>query len=84
MGEALTVPTLEDRKARVLQALRILSGDGVPDIDQEEQVVLREFREIRESGFGRLEVIVVDHQVERVNPTRTLKRKDLGLPPKTA
>jgi len=82
MGETLTVPTLEDRKARVLQALRILAGDGIPD--PEEAIVLREFREIRESGFGRLEVIVVDPQVERINPTSTLKRKDLGLPPKRA
>jgi len=84
MGETLTVPTLEARKARVLQALRILAGDGVPETDPEEAIVLREFREIRESGFGRLEVVVVDHQVERVNPTRTKKRKDLGLPPKNA
>lgn len=80
----MTGPSLDVRKARVLQALRILSGDGVPETDPEEQVVLREFREIRNSGFGRLEVVVVDHQVERVNPTPTKKRKDLGLPPKTA
>lgn len=72
MGEELTVQSEE--KARVLQAL----------LDQEEQVVLREFRELRESGFGRLEVIVVENRIEGINPTRTLKRKDLGLPPKTA
>ncbi|MQY64085.1 MAG: hypothetical protein GH143_07265 [Calditrichaeota bacterium] len=75
---------MEARKARVLQALRILSGDGAPETDPEEACLLREFREIRESGFGRLEVIVVDHRIEGINPTRTLKRKNLGLPPKTA
>jgi len=80
----LSVPSLEVRKARVLHALRILAGDGVPETGPEEEVVLQKFRELRDSGFGRMEVIVVEHRIEGINPTRTFKRKDLGLPPKTA
>jgi len=82
MGEELTVSTLEAREARLLQALRILAGDGVPETDPEEESVLREFRKLRISGYGRMEVIIVGHQTEGINPTRTLKRKDLGLPTK--
>ncbi|KKL82281.1 hypothetical protein LCGC14_1986300 [marine sediment metagenome] len=80
MGQELT--TFEARKARVLQALRVLSGDGVREVDQEEQAVLGRFRELRESGFGRLEVILLDHQVEGINTTRSMKRRELALPAK--
>jgi len=82
MGQELT--TFEARKARVLQALRVLGGDGVHEVDQEEQAVLGRFRELRESGFGRMEVILVAHQVEGINTTRTMKRRDLGLPARSA
>ena len=80
----MTLPPSDTSTARVLHALRILDGDGIPEIDPEEAILLQEFRELRESGFGRMEVIVVGHQMEGINPTRTKKRKDLGLPPKNA
>ncbi len=81
MGQQeLSAPTFEARKARVLQALRVLSGDGVREVDPEEQAVLCSFRELRETGYGRLEVILHEHQVEGINTTRTRKRRELSLP----
>lgn len=80
----MTGTDLDTRKSRVLHALRILDGDGAPEPDPEEAVLLHEFRQLRQHGFGRLEVIVVDRRIEGINPTRTKKRKDLGLPSKNA
>jgi len=80
----MTGPSSNAREARVLHALRVLAGDGASEPDPEEASLLDEFRRLRQYGFGRLEVIVVGHQMEGINPTRTKKRKDLGLPTKNA
>lgn len=82
MGQDLDQISLEDRKARVLLALHILIGDRVPPIDGEEKAVLGEYRGLRQHGYGRLEVVVIAHQVETINVTKTLKRKDLQISPR--
>jgi len=81
---------MEARKERVLQALHILCGDGVPLITEEEQAIIREieaialeYREVREFGFGRIEAVVVGHRLEGVNPTFHKKRKDLISSPQS-
>jgi len=62
---------------RVLLALRLLSGEDIPVLDDEERWLLDEFRELRDWGFGRMDVALVNHQVESINPTKHKKRKDL-------
>ncbi len=68
---------MEARKERVLQALHILAGDGVPLTTDEEKVIISEYRELCSFGYGRLEVVVVAHRLEGINPTKHKKRKDL-------
>ena len=73
---------LEARKARVVQALHILTGE-VAIMDEEERALVGDFRELRDYGWGRMEVIVVDHHMEGINWTKTKKRKDLIFSPGT-
>lgn len=75
--------SLEARKARVLQALHILTGEVAPIMDEEERAIVGDFRELRDYGWGRMEVIVVGHRMEGINWTKTKKRKDLILSPET-
>jgi len=84
MGEEIVEISMEARKTRVLQALHILSGDGTPLTNDEEQAIIREYREVRDFGFGRLEVVVVAHRLEGINPTFHKKRKDLFPSPPNA
>ena len=74
---------MEDRRERVLQALLILAGDGVPLITEEKRAVLKEFDELCSFGYGRMEVVVVAHQLEGINSTPHKKRKDLLITPQT-
>jgi len=83
MGQEVNERSLEDRKARVLLALHILIGDRVPPLNDEESAVLWEYRDLRQHGYGRMEVVIFKHQLESINSTRTLKRKDLSLSPQT-
>ena len=75
MGQEVAAPSVE-RRERVFQALLILVGAAQLGTDEDEREVLRELRGLLDSGFGRLEIIVVGHRVEGINPTRTRKRKD--------
>ncbi|KKM83106.1 hypothetical protein LCGC14_1312780 [marine sediment metagenome] len=71
---------MEDRRERVLQALRILA-DG-PLITEEKRAILEQYDELCSFGYGRMEVVVVAHQLEGINPTFHKKRKDLIISPK--
>jgi len=77
MGEEVNSSTMEDRRERVLQALHILAGDGAPLTTDEEKAIIKEYRELCSFGYGRMEVVVVAHHLEGVNPTKHMKRKDL-------
>ena len=79
MGQQVGTHTIEARRERVVQALLILEGAAVLGTDDDERMVLGGLKELRDSGFGRLEIVVVNHRVEGINSTRTLKRKDLPL-----
>ena len=68
---------MENRRERVLQALQILAGDGVPLITEEKRAILKEYDELCSFGYGRMEVVVVAHHLEGINPTTHKKRKDL-------
>jgi len=83
MGEEVNSYTMEDRRERVLQALHILAGDGEALTTDEEKAIIKEYRELCSFGFGRMEVVVVAHHLEGVNPTRHMKRKDLLISPQT-
>jgi len=74
---------MEDRRERVLQALHILAGDGAASTTDEEKAIIKEYREVCDFGYGRMEVVVVAHRLEGINPTRHKKRKDLRIPPET-
>jgi len=76
MGEEIVADSMEAPKERVLQALHILVGDGVP-LSDEERAIIKEYRELCSFGYGRMEVVVVAHHLEGINPTRHMKRKDL-------
>lgn len=81
MGEKIAGSNMEARKERVLQALHILAGDGAPLTTEEERVIIKEYRELCSWGFGRIEVVVVAHRLEGLNPTYHKKRKDLNISP---
>jgi len=83
MGKELDERSLEDRKARVLLALHILIGDRVPPLNDEESAVLWGYRDLRQHGYGRMEVVIFNHQIESINSTITRKRKDLLISPET-
>lgn len=72
---------MEARKERVLQALHILIGDRFPLTNEDERAIIKEYREICQFGFGRMEVVVVAHHLEGINPTFHKKRKDLVFSP---
>ncbi|KKL47579.1 hypothetical protein LCGC14_2334110 [marine sediment metagenome] len=84
MGSEVEAPPVETRKKRVVQALLILTGAAQLGTDEDEREVLGDLRELVDYGYGRLEVIVVDHRVEGINPTRTKKRRDWAKSPKGA
>jgi len=81
MGEKINSYTMEDRRERALQALHILAGDGVPLITEEKRAILKEYDELCTFGYGRMEVVVVAHHLEGINPTWHKKRKDLLISP---
>lgn len=71
-------------EAIVAIALNILSGKVNPDqwkglrrVDEDDAAVLDIFREIREWGYGKLEVNVIAHKLDTVYKSQTFKRKDL-------
>lgn len=68
---------MEARRERVLQALHILVGEKPPLTTDEERAIIKEYREICSFGYGRMEVVVVAHHLEGINPTKHKKRKDL-------
>ena len=84
MGPEVEAPSVATRQKRVVQALLILTGAVELGLDEDEREVLADLRGVREAGYGRLEVIVVDHRVEGINPTRTRKRRDWTKLPKGA
>lgn len=51
-------------------------------LDEEEAAVLKAFDEIRDWGFGRMEVIVVNRELETLIKSQTYKKRDL-IKPKT-
>ncbi|MBA7616266.1 hypothetical protein ES703_23562 [subsurface metagenome] len=77
MGQTIAVSDLEARKVRVLLALRLLSGEDIPVLDEDERWLLDEFRDVRDWGYGRVEVILVKHRIDGINPTKHKKRRDL-------
>ena len=77
MGGEIVANTMEARKERVLQALHILAEDGVPLITEEKRAILKEYDELCSFGYGRMEIVVVAHRLEGINPTKHKKRKDL-------
>lgn len=83
MGEEIADFTMEARRGRVLQALHILVGTERPLITEEERAILGEYKDLCDFGYGRMEVVVVAHHLEGVNPTKHKKRKDLIIPPQT-
>jgi len=83
MGEEVNSSSMEDRRERVLQALHILVGDRSALTTDEEKAIIKEYRELCSFGYGRMEVVVVAHRLEGINPTRHKKRKDLLISPQT-
>jgi len=83
MGGEIAEISIEARKERVLQALHILTGAGIPFLTEEKRAVLKEYDELCAFGYGRMEVVVVAHHLEGINPTFHKKRKDLVFPPNT-
>ncbi len=75
--------SIEARQRRVRQALNILIGKAPPWTNEEESAILSEYREICDHGYGRIEVIVVDHRMEVVNVTKLKKRRDLVISKQT-
>lgn len=65
-------------------ALNITSGKVNPDqwkglrrVDEDDPAVLDILREIREWGYGKMEVNVIAHRLDTVHKSETFKRKDL-------
>ncbi len=83
MGQEIDAYSTEARRERVLQALHILMGDGIPSITEEKRAILKEYDELCDFGYGRMEVVVVAHRMEGVNSTKHKKRKDLIISPQT-
>jgi len=83
MGEEIDTYSMEARTDRVLQALHILIGQDIPLTNEDERAIIKEWREIRDFGYGRMEVVAVAHRLEGINPTKHKKRKDLIFPPQT-
>lgn len=71
-------------EAVAIIALNILTGKMNPEqwkglrrVDQDEEAILNIFQEIRQWGFGKMEVNVLHHQLDTVHKVQTFKRKDL-------
>ncbi len=45
--------------------------------DDDELAILACYREVRDHGFGRFEVIVVDHKMRPINQTKILKAEEI-------
>ncbi len=72
------------RQARVITALHVLVGtmgtrvvNPPQRLDDDELAILNVFRDVRRSGFGKVEISVINHQMDTVHKGFTLKRKDL-------
>lgn len=61
---------------RVLLALRLLSGDDIPVLDDDERWLLDEFRELKSHPFGRMEVVLVNREIDGIYLTKHKKRRD--------
>jgi len=83
MGQEVANYTMEARRERVLQALHILIGERAPLINEDERAIINEYRDLCTFGYGRMEVVVVAHRMEGINPTKHKKRKDLIISPLT-
>jgi len=83
MAREVKDDSMENRRERVLQALHILVGDGVPPITEEKRAILREYDTVAAFGYGRVELVVVAHHLEGINPTLHKKRKDFLPSPQT-
>lgn len=70
-------------RSRVMLALLILDKRINVQLDEEELAVIKEFREVRDGGYGRLEVRLVNGQIESCDSIRHKKRKDLNISPHT-
>jgi len=75
---------LAQDEALVAIALNILTGNinpeqwrGLRRVDEDDEAVLNCFREIRQWGFGKVELNVLNHQLDTVHEIKTRKRKDL-------
>lgn len=71
-------------EAVAIIALNILTGNidpkqwrGLRRVDGDDEAVLNVFKEIRQWGFGKMEVNVLHHQLDTVHKVQTFKRKDL-------
>lgn len=71
-------------EAVAIIALNILTGNidpeqwqGLRRVDEEEEAVLNKFNEIRQWGFGRMEINILHHQLDTLHKGETFKRKDL-------
>jgi hypothetical protein len=54
-----------------------MTGTKPVVLDEEEAAVLKAYRELRGSGFGRLEIVVVQSRLDGISPTYHYKRRDL-------
>ena len=71
-------------EVKVAIALNILCGNIKPEqwrgfmkVDEEEAAILTRYRQIRDWGHGRMEVVVLQHQLDTLHATNTYKKKDL-------
>ena len=49
----------------------------VIQVDTDEAAILGQFRKLRQHGFGRLEVVVVNGKLDVIRHTRTFKQQDV-------
>ena len=66
---------MADSEERVREALRILTGNGFPQA--EEEAIVATFRTLCEHGYGRIEVVVVAGKLDAIHHTSTFKRKEV-------
>lgn len=75
--------SMDQRQAHAVLVLNILTGNLRPDqwkglrqVNEEDEAVLDILGEIRQWGYGRMEVTVTDRRVDTIFKSQTLKRKD--------
>ena len=71
-------------EALLVIALNVLSGRINPDqwrglrrLDEDEAAVLGIFNDIRQKGFGKMEVVVLASKLDTIHKIESYKRKDL-------